>query len=60
MIWLTNDDLIAGDEHGTVYRWNQLDEKLTKLSNPSFTDKQHDEVQFFAIANKQKFILATA
>jgi hypothetical protein len=60
VIWLTNDDLIAGDEHGNIYRWSQPDEKPSKFNNPSLSDKQHDEVQFFAIANKQKFILATA
>lgn len=60
MVWLTNDDLIVGDEHGNISRWSQLDEKLNKFNNPSLSDKQHDEVQFFAVANKQKFILATA
>ncbi|CAF4873882.1 unnamed protein product [Rotaria sp. Silwood1] len=60
LIWLSDEELIIGDEHGTIYRWNRKEEKLNKFINQSLSDKHNDEVQFFSIANKQKFIMAIA
>ncbi|CAF1161460.1 unnamed protein product [Adineta steineri] len=60
LIWLSNEELIIGDEHGNIYRWNEKEQKLIKFINQSLSDKQNDEVQLFSIANKQKFIMAVA
>jgi len=60
LIWLTTDELMIGDEHGNIYRANKDEQKLIKFNNSLLSDKQNDEVQFFTIANKQKFILAIA
>ncbi|CAF1167616.1 unnamed protein product [Rotaria sordida] len=60
LIWLLDEELIIGDEHGTLYRWNRNEEKLNKFTNQSLSGKQNDEVQLFAVANKQKFIMAIA
>ncbi|CAF0792052.1 unnamed protein product [Adineta ricciae] len=60
LVWLTDEELIIGDEHGNIYRWNEKNQKSIKLQNQSVSDKSNDEVQLFALANKQKFIMAIA
>ncbi|CAF4361424.1 unnamed protein product, partial [Rotaria sordida] len=60
LIWLLDEELIIGDEHGTLYRWDRNEEKLNKFTNQSLSGKQNDEVQLFSVANKQKFIMAIA
>lgn len=60
MIWMTDNYLIVGDEHGNLYGWKMTDDKLVKLNSAPINDKANDEVQYFAKANKQKFILTIA
>ncbi len=60
MIWLSNEELIIGDEHGNIYRWNDKEQKVIKFNNGLLSEKQNDEIQLFSIANKQKFIMAIA
>ncbi|CAF3763564.1 unnamed protein product [Rotaria socialis] len=60
LIWLSDDELIIGDEHGNIYRWNRNEGKLNQFSNQFLSDKQNDDVQLFATANKQKYIMAIA
>ncbi|CAF4258016.1 unnamed protein product, partial [Adineta steineri] len=41
LIWLSNEELIIGDEHGNIYRWNEKEQKLIKFINQSLSDKQN-------------------